>query len=86
MSASLPKNNPLDSSAIMSTLENKSKSEDRNSQNWQEAMMGYERGYSESTSRTYDMPLNSYDPTVGAYRNSDQPTEILNTDDNAQQR
>ncbi|MBI1882837.1 MAG: hypothetical protein HYS08_01330 [Chlamydiae bacterium] len=62
------------------------KSEDRNSQNWQEAMMGYERGYSESTSRTYDMPLNSYDPTVGAYRNSDQPTEILNTDDNAQQR
>lgn len=79
MASNLPKNNPLDSSSIMSSWEYKNRSEDRNSQNWQEAMMGYERGQSTSTGQLYDMPLNSYDPTAGGYRNPENPNEVLNT-------
>lgn len=81
-SRNLPKNNPLDSSAIMSSWENKNRSEDRNSQHQQEATMGYQRGQSETTGQSYDMPLSSYDATAGGYRNPDKPEEILNTDDN----
>ncbi len=80
MAASLPKNNPADSSSIMSTWENKMASDTRISQGQQEAMMGYQRGLSESTGRYHDVPLNTYDPTIGGYRNPDNPNEMLNTD------
>ena len=75
----LPQNHPLDSSTILSPGEYKSRSEDRNSLGWQEAMLGFERGLSHDTDTTYDMPLNTYDPTVGGYRNPNNPSEILDT-------
>lgn len=82
ISANLPRNNPLDSSSIMSSWEYKNRSDDRISQWQQEATMGYQRGMSDTTGQSYDMPLNSYDPTVGGYRNPDDPSEILNVDYN----
>lgn len=84
MSANLPQNHPLDSSSIMSSWEYKNRSGDRISQWQQEATMGYQRGLAGSTGQLYDMPLNTYDPTVGGYRNPDNPSEILNTDYNAE--
>jgi hypothetical protein len=80
----LPKNNPLDSSAIISSGEFKNRSQDRNSQGWRETTMGYKTGKSESTGRFYNMPFNHYDPTVGGYRNPDNPHELLNTEYDAE--
>ena len=41
-------------------------------------MMGYERLVSPETGKYYNMPLETYDGTVGGYRNPDHPDEILN--------
>ena len=73
----LPKNNPLDNSGLIESWRRKGLSEDRISQERRAGTMGYERMKDASTGRLYDMPLESYDGTVGGYRNPVHPTQIL---------
>ncbi len=68
-----------DSSPLMESWEYKNRSQDRTSHEFSDAIMGQESDLmSPSTGRTYTLPLTSYDPTVGGYRNPDNPSEILN--------
>ncbi len=73
----LPKNRPLDDSSIMSSWEERNKSQDRISQKWEETTLGYERMKDTSTGQMYDMPFENYDATRGGYVNPQRPTEIL---------
>ncbi len=73
----LPRNNPLDDSAIKSVWKEKGVSGDRMSQASREGTMGYERMESPTTGRKYELPLEHYDATVGGYRNPDRREEIL---------
>jgi hypothetical protein len=59
----LARNNPLDSSSILSSYEYKSAVDARLSSQRQEAIMGFENVRSPSTGTTYQAPLNAYDPT-----------------------
>ena len=71
------RNHPLDNSGLMESWEQKRLSQDRISKAQQEGMMGYERMVSPTTGRHFNMPLETYDGTVGGYRNPDHPDEIL---------
>lgn len=74
-SVTLPKNNPADSSSVMSSWEYKNQVDDRLSAKRSEAIGGYESVRSPSTGQTYDAPYNSYNPTgpdgAGYYRSVD---------------
>lgn len=72
----LPKNNPLDNSGLIESWRQKGLSEDRISKAQREGTMGYERA-KDSTGRVYNMPLETWDATVGGYRNPTRPNEIL---------
>jgi hypothetical protein len=72
-----PRNNPLDNSGLIESWRRKGVSEARISQARREGTMGYERMKDPATGRTYDMPLETYDGTVGGYRNPVRPTEVL---------
>jgi hypothetical protein len=52
-------------------------SADRLSKQQHEATMGYERMKDPNTGRFYDMPMSRYDPSVGGYRNPNDPTQLL---------
>lgn len=52
-------------------------SDARLSQRRHESTMEYERMKDPATGRFYDMPMNQYDPTVGGYRNPNDPTQLL---------
>lgn len=68
-----------DSSPLMEAWEYKNKSQERTSHEFSDAIMGQESDlYSPSTGQNYTLPLTSYDPTVGGYRNPDNPSEVLN--------
>ncbi|HXI92083.1 MAG TPA: hypothetical protein VNO24_18865 [Blastocatellia bacterium] len=71
-------NRPLDNSGLMESWQQKRLSQDRIAKAQQEGMMGYERMVSPTTGQHYNMPLETYDGTVGGYRNPDHPDEILN--------
>jgi hypothetical protein len=71
------RNHPLDNSGLIESWEQKNLSQDRISKAQREGMMGYERMVSPTTGRHYNMPLETYDGTVGGYRNPDHPDEIL---------
>lgn len=71
------RNHPLDNSGLMESWEQKNLSQDRISKAQREGMMGYERMVSPTTGQHYNMPLETYDGTVGGYRNPDHPNEIL---------
>ncbi len=71
------RNHPLDNSGLIESWEQKNLSQDRISKARREGMMGYERMVSPTTGRHYNMPLETYDGTVGGYRNPDHPNEIL---------
>ena len=71
------RNRPLDNSGLMESWERKNLSQDRISRAQRKGMMGYEPMVSPTTGRNYNMPLESYDGTVGGYRNPDHPDEIL---------
>lgn len=58
---SLPANQPLDD-PLTGSYEYRNQVEDRLSQDWQEAIMGYENVESPTTGDQYQAPLNSYDP------------------------
>lgn len=73
----LPRNNPLDNSALIESWRQKGLSEDRISQARRESTMGYEEMKSPSTGTKYDMPLEYYDPKIHGYRNPEKPEEIL---------
>lgn len=75
----LPKNIPHDYvyGSYNKAFEARGLSQDRISQARREGMMGYELMESASTGRRYEMPLETYDGTVGGYRNPNKPTEIL---------
>ncbi len=73
----LPQNHPLDNSALIESWRQKGLSEDRISQARREGTMGYERMYDAQTGHYYNMPLETYDGTVGGYRNPARPNEIL---------
>lgn len=73
----MPRNNPLDNSGLIAAWRRKGLSEDRISQARREGTMGYERMQDPATGRVWNMPLESYDGTVGGYRNPNRPTEIL---------
>ena len=73
----LPRNNPLDNSGLIESWRRKGMSEDRISQARREGMMGYTRMEDPQTGRKYNMPLETYDGTVGGYRNPKRPTELL---------
>ncbi|MDP3999823.1 MAG: hypothetical protein Q8Q11_00080 [bacterium] len=67
-----------DSSPLMESWEYRNRSGDHNSQGFSDATLGQESGLVSSSSGTsYTLPLADYDPTVGGYRNPDQPSEIL---------
>jgi hypothetical protein len=72
----LPKNNPLDNSGLIESWRQKGLSEDRISKAQREGMMGYER-VKDSAGNYYNMPLETWDATVGGYRNPRHPNEIL---------
>jgi hypothetical protein len=71
------RNHPLDNSGLMESWQQKQLSQDRISKAQQEGMMGYERMVSPTTGKHFNMPLETYDGTVGGYRNPDHPDEIL---------
>jgi len=71
------RNHPLDNSGLMESWEQKNLSQDRISRAQRKGMMGYEPMVSPTIGRNYNMPLESYDGTVGGYRNPDHPDEIL---------
>ncbi|MCE9583842.1 MAG: hypothetical protein K8T20_15270 [Planctomycetes bacterium] len=73
----LPKNNPMDDSALKSYWKEKGLSEDRIAQGQREGMMGYEEMESRETGKTYQMPLETYDATKGGYHSPDNFDEIL---------
>lgn len=58
---SLPPNRP-DENPLTSSHEYRSGVQDRLSQDWQEAIMGYDNLQSPSTGDRYQVPLNNYDP------------------------
>lgn len=59
---SLPSNQPNEN-PLTSSYEYRNQVGDKISQDWQEAIMGYENVESPSTGDQYQAPLNSYDPT-----------------------
>lgn len=71
------RNNPLDNSGLIESWRQKGLSEDRISKARREGTSGYERVKDPQTGRIYEMPLESYDGTVGGYRNPMRPNEIL---------
>jgi len=71
------RNRPLDNSGLMESWQQKRLSQDRIAKAQQEGMMGYERMVSPTTGQHYNMPLETYDGTVGGYRNPSHPDEIL---------
>ena len=75
----LPKNIPHDYvyGSYNKAFEARGLSQDRISQARREATMGYELMESASTGRRYEMPLETYDGTIGGYRNPNRPNEIL---------
>ena len=67
-----------DSSPIMEVWEYSNQVHDRAATRFSDAIMGQESGLvSSSTGRSYTLPLTSYDPKIGGYRNPDNPSEIL---------
>src|SRR6185436_17221200 len=62
------RNRPLDNSGLMESWKQKNLSQDRISRAQRKGMMGYEPMVSPTTGRNYNMPLESYDGTVGGYR------------------
>lgn len=67
-----------DSSPIMDSWEYRNKVDDRTSHEFSDAIMGQETDlYSPSTGTNYIRPFSAYDPTIGGYRNPDNPSEIL---------
>lgn len=75
----LPRNVPHD--AIFGSYANAARArgvpDDRLSQARREGMLGYELHESPATKQQYEMPLETYDATIGGYRNPDRPAEIL---------
>lgn len=71
------RNNPLDNSALIESWRQKGLSEDRISKARREGTSGYERVKDVETGRIYEMPLESYDGTLGGYRNPVRPNEVL---------
>ena len=67
----------LDKDEQYKAFEARGLSQDRISQARREATMGYELMESASTGRRYEMPLETYDGTIGGYRNPNRPSEIL---------
>lgn len=67
-----------DSSPLMESWEYRNKVGDWSSHEFSDAIMGQETDlYSPSTGSNYTRPLSAYDPTIGGYRNPDNPSEIL---------
>lgn len=67
-----------DSSPLMDSWNYRNSSQSKTSHKWSDAIMGQESDLvSPSTGQSYTLPLNSYDPTVGGYRNPDNSGEIL---------
>ncbi len=67
-----------DSSPIMEAWEYRNQVQDRASHRFSDAIMGQESGLvSSSTGKNYTMPLTSYDPKIGGYRNPDNSSELL---------
>lgn len=71
------RNHPLDNSALMESWKEKRLSQDRIAKAQHEGMMGYERMVSPSTGKYFNMPMETYDGTVGGYHNPDHFNEIL---------
>lgn len=67
-----------DSSPLMEAWEYRNRVNDKTSHEWSDAMLGRESGLiSPSTGTRYTVPLTSYDPTIGGYRNPNNASEIL---------
>jgi hypothetical protein len=73
----LPRNHPLDNSALMESWEARRTSQDRIDQKQHESTMGYERMVSPITGSHYNMPFENYDATIGGYRDPSDRTQIL---------
>jgi len=71
------RNRPLDNSGLMESWQQRRLSQDRIAKAQREGMMGYERLVSAETGKYYNMPLETYDGTVGGYRNPEHANEIL---------
>jgi hypothetical protein len=62
-------NHPNDNSASMEAFSNRQKSQGKISQWRREGTMGYQRNTDPKTGRMYNSPYETYDGTVGGYRN-----------------
>jgi len=76
----LPRNNPIDDSAIMGAWENRQQSDARLNREWQEAIMGFENVTDHQRGQHFQLPYTYYDPTQHGYRNPNDPNEILYPD------
>jgi len=67
-----------DSSPLMDSWNYRNSVQEKTSHEFSDAIMGQESDLiSPSTGQTYTLPLTSYDPTIGGYRNPDKPSETL---------
>ena len=67
-----------DSSPLMDSWNYRNSVQEKTSHEFSDAIMGQESDLSSpSTGQKYTLPLTSYDPTVGGYRNPDKPNELL---------
>ncbi|OGY22676.1 MAG: hypothetical protein A2113_02180 [Candidatus Woykebacteria bacterium GWA1_44_8] len=67
-----------DSSPLMDSWNYRNKVQEKTSHEFSDAIMGQESDLrSPSTGQSYTLPLTSYDPTAGGYRNPSKPNEIL---------
>lgn len=67
-----------DSSPLMDSWNYRNEVQEKTSHEFSDAIMGQESDLSSpSTGQKYILPLTSYDPTVGGYRNPDKPSELL---------
>ena len=67
-----------DSSPLMDSWNYRNSVQEKTSHEFSDAIMGQESDLvSPSTGDKYTLPLTSYDPTIGGYRNPDKPSETL---------
>ncbi len=72
-----PRNNPLHNEGLMESGKLKDKVREHSSEGWREGMMGTEPTIDPKTGKTYNSPLESYDPARGGYVNPTRPDELL---------
>ncbi len=72
-----PRNNPLHNEGLIESGKLRDRVREHSSEAWREGMMGTEPTIDPKTGKTYNSPLESYDPGRGGYVNPVRPDELL---------